>query len=262
MKIAIIGAGNMGGAIATGLARSRSFKAQNIAVSNPHEEKLEPITRAFPDVYTTTSNVEVIAGADLIVLAVKPYLVGDVIAQIGPHVDWSCQMLMSLAAGLDMASIKAMIAPWSESPVLFRAIPNTAISVGRSMTFIAADGATADEIDDVRMVFDNLGLTDVIEERLIPAATALCSCGIAYVLRFIRASVEGAVELGLKPDRATEYVAQTLLGAAKLLSTSGGHPEAEIDRVTTPGGYTIKGLNAMEERGFTAAVIAALKASV
>lgn len=261
MKVAIIGAGNMGGAIARGLVRSRSFNPENLAVSNPSPAKLELLKELCPQVYTTESNQEVINDADLIILAVKPWLVEKVVKEIAPSVDFNFQMIMSLAAGVTFEQLQGWLADYTAEPVLFRCMPNTAISVGRSMTFIASCNATDDEVDDVRTLFDMLGRADVIEERLFPAATALCSCGIAYAMRYVRAAVEGGVELGIYPDRALDYVLQTVLGAVKLLQTTGNNPEVEIDKVTTPGGVTIKGLNAMEEAGFSTSVIKGLRAS-
>lgn len=262
MKIAIIGAGNMGSAIAIGLARSHGFNSENLAVSNRSFDKLETLAEICSGIYTSTNNLEVINDADLIILAVKPWILESVVREIAPRVNFSCQMLMSLAAGVSLETIHLWIADYtSEEPILFRCMPNTAISVGSSMTFISAMGATDDEIDDVRCVFDLLGHADVIPENLLPAATALCSCGIAYVMRYIRAAQEGAVELGFYPERARDYILQTMLGAVKLLNSTGNNPEVEIDKVTTPGGVTIRGLNAMEEAGFSKAVIKGLRAS-
>jgi pyrroline-5-carboxylate reductase len=113
----------------------------------------------------------------------------------------------------------------------------------------------------VKTVFDAMGQSAVIEERQMTAATALCSCGIAFAMRYVRAATEGGVELGIYAHQAKDYVLQTLRGAVELLEATGNHPEAEIDRVTTPGGITIRGLNAMEAHGFTNAVIQGLKAS-
>lgn len=262
MKVAIIGAGNMGGAIARGLAANQAFPTGNIAVSNPSVAKLEQLSAAFPQIYTTTSNTDVITDADLIILAVKPWIMESVIKEIAPAVDFSCQMIMSLAAGITLDDLAGMLHDYNDSPILFRCMPNTAISISQSMTFLSAKGAAEDEINDVSALFDMLGQTDVIDERLLPAVTALCSCGIAFAMRYIRAAVEGAVELGLYPSRAMEYTLQTMLGATALLQSTGNHPEIEIDKVTTPGGVTIKGLNAMEQAGFTTAVIQGLKASV
>ena len=112
----------------------------------------------------------------------------------------------------------------------------------------------------MRGLFDAVGKTAVVDERRLKAGMMLASCGTAFALRYVRASAEGGVELGLYPKEAVEAALQTVKGAAALLEARGTHPEQEIDRVTTPGGITIRGLNAMEEAGFTAAVIAGLKA--
>ena len=168
---------------------------------------------------------------------------------------------MSLAAGVSLSDIDAMLHRYSSSRTLFRAIPNTAMLVGSSMTFLCSDNATPQQVDMVKSIFDALGTAAVIDERLMGAATALCSCGIAYAMRYVRAATEGGVELGIYPHKAKEYVLATLRGAVELLEATGNNPEVEIDKVTTPGGITIKGLNAMEAHGFTTAVIEGLKAS-
>lgn len=250
----------MGGAIALGLAGS-SFKTANLAVSNPSEGKLKAITDLYPDVYTTTSNVEVINDADLIILAVKPWKMEEVVRQIAPRVDFSCQILMSLAAGITIDTLKEWVTDNCDTPILFRCMPNTAIAVGESMTFISAAGATDEEITDVKEIFDLLGRCAVIEEDHMDAAMALCSCGIAYAFRYVRAATEGAVQLGIRASEARDYVMQTLLGAVRLLEKNGTNPEVEIDKVTTPGGVTIKGLNSMEANGFTNSVIQGLLSS-
>ena len=145
---------------------------------------------------------------------------------------------------------------------IFRLIPNTAISVGESMTFISHNKvATTEQIAAVVALFDTLGKASVIEERLMGAATALCSCGIAYAMRYVRAAMQGGVEMGIYPGESKDYVLQTLRGAVALLEATGNNPEVEIDKVTTPGGITIKGLNEMEANGFSNAVIKGLKAS-
>ncbi len=141
------------------------------------------------------------------------------------------------------------------------AIPNTAIEVKQSMTFITGLNATEDQNRLVLNIFGALGKAELVEERLLGPATTLCSCGIAFAFRYIRAAMEGGVELGLYPQKAQEGVLQTLRGAIALLESNGSHPEQEVDRVTTAGGITIKGLNEMEHAGFTSAVIRGLKAS-
>ncbi len=260
MKISVIGGGNMGGAIARGLVAS-GFPAADIAISSPRQSTLDAIAASCPGIISSTDNRTAIKGADYIILAVKPWVLPSVLDEIAPAVAFRTQTLVSLAAGITLEDIGEMLHRYSSDRTLFRVIPNTAMSVGASMTFVCHDNADKHQVNDVVSLFNRLGETAIIEERLIGAATALCSCGIAYVMRYIRAATEGAVELGLYPDKAKEYILATMKGAVKLLESTGNNPETEIDKVTTPGGITIKGLNAMERVGFTSAVIEGLKAS-
>lgn len=259
MKIGIIGGGNMGGAIARGLAHSGVVAASDIVVSNPGREKLDALAADCPGIVTSHDNIDAVAGTDVVILAVKPWLMEGVVAGIAGHIDCARSIVVSVAAGISVATISS----WLENrAAVFRAMPNTAISIRQSMTFLAHDGnASTAQVETVKGIFDLLGKTAVIEERLMGAATALCSCGIAYAMRYVRAATEGGVELGIYPRQGKEYVLQTLRGAIELLEATGNNPEDEIDKVTTPGGVTIKGLNAMEANGFTTAVIEGLKAS-
>jgi pyrroline-5-carboxylate reductase len=263
MKIGIIGAGNMGGAIARGLAAGNLVDAADIAVACPDRHgELESIRSSNSDIVTTTVNAEAAKNADLVIVAVKPWLLDSVMAELKPVLDFSRQMLASVVAGVPLSHLAEFGLATSDKPVVFRLIPNIAIAVHESMTFVSALNASADQIDSLTSIFDELGKTMVVEERLMAAGTALASCGIAYALRYVRAAAEGGVELGFYADQAKEIVMQTMLGAVKVLESTGNNPEVEIDKVTTPGGITIKGLNAMEAAGFTNSVIASLKASV
>ncbi|MBQ1702078.1 MAG: pyrroline-5-carboxylate reductase, partial [Prevotella sp.] len=141
-------------------------------------------------------------------------------------------------------------------------IPNIAIAELQSMTFIVPVGATSAQCDTIKRIFDNMGESIITEERLLGAGTTLASCGIAYAMRYVRAAVEGGVELGFKAKDSEKIVLQTVKGAVELLQATGEHPEAAIDKVTTPGGVTIRGLNEMEHAGFTSAVIRGLKAAL
>ncbi len=256
MKIAIIGAGNMGSAIAGGFIASHKATPADITISNPSEGKLNAIN-------TTTDNTTAVMGADLVILAVKPWKVTEVVDAIKPHLDLSHVILASVAAGISTAQLAGMISDGSPcSTPIYYIIPNTAASVGQSMTFIAGANTTDSSDSIICGLFAGLGRVMQVEERLIGACMALSSCGLAYAMRYVRASVEGAVELGLPPHQAQDIVLQTLLGAVALLDRDNAHPESEIDKITTPGGLTIRGLNAMEQAGFTPAVIAGLKASV
>ena len=244
----------MGGAIALGVAQR--FPQHQITVTNRSGN--DTIRFAdYANIACDTNNKRATRGADIIILAIKPWVMKDVIAEISDVVT-ADQSIVSVAGGITLTELEGLL-PWS-CP-LFRAIPNIAASVGKSMTFISERNADKKEMANVVGIFEALGEVAVVEEKLLPAATALCSCGIAYAFRYIRAAVEGAVELGISPDDALHYVLQTLNGASALLEKEKIHPEAAIDLVTTPGGITIKGLNAMEANGFSAAVIAGIKAS-
>ena len=259
MKYAIIGAGAMGGAIAEGLLKSGACAPGEMTVSNPSAGKLEKFAAMGANV--TSDNVKAASGAASVVVAVKPWLVEQVLGEIAPALDASCESVLVCAAGVSGASIRAALGD-KKSLRIFIIMPNTAISIGASMTFIVPVVSDAKSAEQVRTVFAAMGDAMVITEKQLPAATALASCGIAYAMRYVRAASEGGVELGFKADLAEKIVLQTLRGAVDLLKASGNHPEAEIDKVTTPGGLTIKGLNAMEEAGFTNSVIRGLKASV
>lgn len=257
MKIAIIGAGNMGGATARGLAVATK---NEIYVSNPSQGKLDDLQKEFPNIQVSNSNTEYVGIADLVILAVKPWKIEGVLNEIMPQIDLKRTMIASFAGGISAADIQGMT--HQTDARVFHIIPNTAIAVRQSMTFISAAGTTDNENQQVVDIFRQLGDALLIEERLMGAGMALASCGIAYVMRYIRAAMEGGVELGMYPKDAQRIVQQTMRGAVELLEATGGHPEQEVDKVTTPGGFTIRGLNAMEAEGFTKAVIAGLKASV
>lgn len=257
MKIAIIGAGNMGGAIARGLAKGSLIAETDIIVSNPTAGKLEALKRDFPDMRTTHDNKEAADGADIVVLAVKPYLVAPVLREIDLR---SRQTLASVAARISFEQLSHHVVD-PEMP-MYRIIPNTAISQLESMTLIAAR-STSDEQDRLVMrLFNEMGKSMLIPESLMAAATALTSCGIAYVLKYIQAAMQAGIEMGIRPKDAMQMVAQTMKGAASLILENDTHPSVEIDKVTTPGGITIKGVNELDHAGFTSAVVRAMKASV
>lgn len=250
----------MGGAMAEGLVRSGIYGKTDITVTAPHEGTLERF--AALGMNTTTDNRQAVKGADVVIVAVKPWIVESVISEIKPELDYGRQTVVSVAAGVSGDKLKAMLAAEDGSlPVIFIAIPNIAISVGCSMTFIVpvnGDDADTGRIEDM---FNAAGTSLVVGENLLGAGTALASCGIAYAMRYVRAASEGGVELGFKAGVARDIVLQTVKGAVALLQSSGNHPEAEIDKVTTPGGLTIRGLNEMERAGFTNAVIRGLVGS-
>lgn len=262
MKIAIIGAGNMGGALARGLAKGGIIPTSEIYISNPSTPKLETLKAEFAEINITTDNCTASRAADMVILAVKPWKVEAVLAEIKPVLNYSHQAVASMVGGLGVAQLSQ----WLDKgdgvlPATYLIMPNTAIATMSSMTFITSARSTQAMDSQLLDIFNELGKAMLIEESAMPAATSLASCGIAYALRYIRAAMEGGVELGIRAEEAKQIVMQTLRGAVDVLSANNTHPEAEIDRVTTPGGLTIKGLNAMEAAGFTHSVIEGLRAS-
>ena len=210
----------------------------------------------------TTDNAIAAQGSDIVAVVVKPWIVQRVIEEIKPVLDYKKQMLVVVAAGVKSEQISGWLDDGAGVLPFFLVIPNIAIAEKQSMTFIVPVGASDSQTATVKAVFDELGGSIVTEERLLAAGTTLASCGIAYAMRYVRASVEGGVEMGFKAADAEKIVLQTVRGAVELLQATGQHPEAAIDQVTTPGGVTIKGLNEMEHAGFTSAVIRGLKAGL
>ncbi len=262
MKIAVIGAGNMGGALARGLAKGSLIPTSNIYVSNPSIPKLDALKAEFPEIKTSTDNCAITTASDIVVLAVKPWKVEEVLNEIKPHLDYSRQAVASMVGGLDIAQLSKWLDKGNGIlPATYLIMPNTAIATMSSMTFLCSARSTESMDHQLLDIFNELGKAMLIDESAMPAATSLASCGIAYALRYIRAAMEGGVELGIRADEAKHIVMQTLRGAVDILESNKSHPEAEIDRVTTPGGLTIKGLNAMEAAGFTHSVIEGLRAS-
>lgn len=261
MKISVIGAGAMGGSLVEGLLKGETFQPADITVADPDERKLEHFAKKGASV--TCENVVAAQGSDIVTVVVKPWLVESVIDEIKDVLDYEHQLLIVIAAGIKSAQLNEWLNDRKDGIIpYFLVIPNIAIAQKESMTFIVPVGASEAQTKKVKKIFDELGGSLVTEERLLPSGTTLASCGIAYAMRYIRASVEGGVELGFKASDAEKIVLQTVKGAVELLQSTGQHPEAAIDQVTTPGGVTIKGLNEMEHAGFTSAVIRGLKAGV
>jgi len=256
MKIAIIGAGNMGGSIARGLAKGSIIPASAISVSNPSQGKLNALRNEFPELHTTTINQEAVTGADWVILAVKPWLMQSVIQALKFN---DGQVIISVAAGISFQQIESFLP--TTGMTLFRLIPNTAISELVSMTLISSKNATEEQEQLILDIFNEMGLSMLIAEDKLAAGTALTSCGIAYVLKYIQAAMQAGIEMGLYPKDAMKMVAQSVKGAAELILSKDTHPSIEIDKVCTPGGITIKGINQLEHSGFSSAVINAIKAS-
>jgi pyrroline-5-carboxylate reductase len=247
-RIAIIGGGNLGSAIAEGLLKSKFNEPSEIIVTKRHTATLHSLKEK--GIQITDDNNEAVRKSDVVILAVKPFQVSDIL--LGIRNDLDGKIFISVVTGALINDMQEII---QHRIPLFRAMPNTAIAIQQSMTCICNSNASAPDIKYVNDLFKNLGEVVAIDEKLMEAATVLGACGIAYALRFIRANIQGGIEIGFDAATASVIAAQTVKGAAELLIQTGKHPEQEIDKVTTPKGCTIAGLNEMEHRGFSSSLI-------
>jgi pyrroline-5-carboxylate reductase len=255
-KVALIGCGNIGLSIIQGLLKVKTVPAGNITATRRNIDELASLREA--GIRTTTDNISAINDSALIVIAVKPYDILTILQEIKVHLRPEKHILISITAGISISRIRDVIG--NEVPV-FRAMPNISSSVGKSVSCICHSGAKADETEAVKKLFDIIGTTMTIDEDLMQSATILGACGIAYVLRFIRAMIQGGIQIGFDAATASAIVNQTVKGAAELLIERHQHPEFEIDKVTTPKGCTIVGLNEMEHNGFSSSLIKGIVAS-
>ena len=249
-KIAIIGCGNLGTALLKGLLDGSKFPAENITVTKRNTRSLS--TFAERGVTVTADNVKAIEGAEIVLLALKPHHIIEVLERLTPQFKAKERVLVSLATGITIEQLEKVV---GGSVPIFRAMPNTAADVNQSLTCLCSNNDDETAYGWIESLFSEIGKTQRIEEQLMEAATVLGACGIAYVLRFIRAMVQGGIQIGFDAETASFIVNQTVKGAAQLLIQNGEHPEQEIDKVTTPKGCTIEGLNEMEHNGFSSALI-------
>lgn len=254
-KIAIVGGGNLGSAIAKGLVFTQSVKPESIWVTRRRAQLLSGLTQL--GVTTGADNLAAVKDAQIIFLAVKPYQMREVITEIEPVIA-SDAIIISLATGIDNPTLLELTGGRN---AVYRAMPNTAVAIGQSMTCLSGLNASAQQDEKVKVLFEKLGSVLFIPEELMAGATVLAACGIAFALRFIRAATQGGIEIGFGSELALKIASQTVKGAAHLIIEGGTHPEAEIDKVTTPRGITISGLNEMEHQGFSSSLIKGLMTS-
>lgn len=249
-KIAILGGGNIGKAIAKGLLASGKYPAENLVVTDLNLRYLDDLKA--DGIAVTTDNNKAVGSSEIVIFCVQPTQVTDLVAEIKDAIDPDKQIVAFVIAAYEVNDIRELIG----KPVdVVRVMPNTAIAIRESMTCLATHEGGEGALERIKAIFDHLGTTMVIREQLMGAATILGACGIAYFLRFIRAASQGGIQVGFHADEAQLIAAQTARGAASLLLQTGNHPEDEIDKVTTPRGCTIAGLNEMEHYGLSSAVI-------
>ena len=254
MKIAIIGTGNLGLSIAKGLVINNTYTTlylskRNIDVLSSWKE--------YKNVFITQDNKEAVQNSDIIIFAVQPNQFDLILKEVKPLLT-DKHVLISTITGYTIDRMESIIG--NQYPII-RSMPNTAISVGKSMTCLCSNDTGKKKLPIAEAIYNGLGTSLVIEEQHMQAATVLCASGIAFWMRLIRATTQGGVQLGFDADVALKMSMQTAMGAASLLIETGSHPEEEIDRVTTPRGCTITGLNEMEHQGLSSSLIKGLNAS-
>ena len=254
-KIAIIGGGNLGSAIAEGLLKSKFAKAADITITKRNISTLKHLEAK--GIKVIADNISAVRNSELVILAVKPFQVKDVLDGL-KKVITEKHILVSVITGISINDIEETI---KKKVAIFRAMPNTAIAIQESITCISNKNASDAQATYVKDLFATVGKVVAIDEKLMDAATVLGACGTAYAMRYIRANIQGGIEIGFDAATANLIVAQTVKGAADLLLQKGTHPEQEIDKVTTPKGCTIAGLNEMEHQGFSSSLIKGIAAS-
>ena len=254
MKIAIIGTGNLGCSIAKGLITTNAITSlyltkRNLASIQDFE--------GYKNVFLTTDNKEAVKNSDILIFAVQPAHLEAILNDIKDLLTEK-HVLISTITGFSISKIESVV---GQDQFIIRAMPNTAIAVGKSMTCLCRNEHGAERIKIAEAIFNRLGTSTVIQEHLMQAATVVCASGIAFWMRLIRATSQAAIQLGFDAKEAQELAMNTCEGAASLLINTGNHPEQEIDKVTTPQGCTIEGLNEMEHKGLSSSLIQGMVAS-
>ncbi len=255
-KIAIIGTGNIGSAIAEGLLDSKVISASKLTLTKRRVDALSKFSER--GVKTTSDNILAVKNSTIIILAVTPQKLDLILEEIKDILNPKKHIVLSIITGAEVKDFKEKLG--NDIPVV-RVMPNTAIAIKESMTCISANKEDVASLKIAEMIFNTVGKTAIISEDLMGPATALVACGIAFFLRAIRAAGQGGTEIGFHAEDAIMMAAQTAKGAASLLANGGYHPEREIDKVTTPQGLTITGLNQMEHHGFSSAMITGIVSS-
>ncbi|WP_126974089.1 pyrroline-5-carboxylate reductase [Gynurincola endophyticus] len=254
-NIAIIGGGNLGASIAEGLIESAYVQPQQLMVTKRNLNTLKAL--ADKGVKVSINNQDALAFAHIIIVAIKPFQMQEVLGGL-KELFTPQHVVVSVVTGYSIPQIKTLV---GTVPAVVRAMPNTAIAIQESMTCLAAAGVDETNKTFIEGMFQQLGEVVWIDEQLMDAATVLAACATAYAMRYIRANIQGGIQIGFDAKTASQIAAQTVKGAAELLLQKNTHPEAEIDKVTTPKGCTIAGLNEMEHQGFSSSLIKGIVAS-
>ena len=253
MNVHIIGGGNLGASIAIGIAKFT--EGNQVTVTRRNTKSILHLEQL--GVTVSSDNKHNIQDADIIILTIKPYQVDTVLAEILPAI--TNKTIASAVSGLSIENLQNKIGATHQA---VRIMPNIASQFGASATCIAFQESNKEAAQKVVTLFEDLGTAPIIDEKLMDAATVLAASGTAFALRYIRASMQAGIEIGFDWQTALAISAQTVKGAAEMLLEEKTHPEQLIDRVTTPQGCTIAGLNEMEMHGFSSSLIRGIKTSL
>lgn len=253
-KIAILGGGNIGTSLAKGLIVSKEFTYNEILITEKREPRISHLKNLGFQV--TDNNREAVKLAEIIVMSVKPQQFGNLAEEIKNDVTTK-HIIISTITGISHKDIESIL---GKIPMI-RIMPNIALEICESMTCISFRNTESKQEERILSIFEKMGKTMVIPEDMMGAATVVGACGIAFALRFMRAMSQGGIEIGFDSEMSQLITAQTVKGAARLIIETSNHPEREIDKVTTPQGITISGLNEMEHQGLSSAVIRGLVTS-
>lgn len=249
-SIGIVGCGNLGVSLLEGIISKNIVKNENIIISKRNIKPIQHYTEK--GIQVVQDNSIIFKKCDTIIIALKPFNTLSILQEFSSFIDPTRHTIISVATGITIEQIETSI---DGNTPIFRAMPNTAAGVNESITCLCGNESSRNKIKNVENIFNCVGQTIEIDENLMEAATVLGACGIAYVLRFIRSMIQGGIQIGFDSKTASKIVYQTVKGASELLIKGDNHPEAEIDKVTTPKGCTIAGLNEMEHNGFSSALI-------
>jgi pyrroline-5-carboxylate reductase len=256
-KLAFLGGGNMAEALIRGLLRAKTSIPSEITVTGKRAERLDELQKQY-GVATGKDNVAAAKGAEVVVLAVKPQAMGELLDEVAPVIGPQ-QLIVSVAAGVPIAAMERKL---GQTARIVRAMPNTPALVGQGAAAIAGGKhATAADLDTAKAIFDAVGTTAIVEEVLLDAVTGLSGSGPAYIFLVIEALADAGVKVGLPRRTAQALAAQTVAGSARLLIETGIHPGQLKDQVTSPGGTAIAGLHTLEAGGLRTTLINAVEAA-
>jgi len=257
LKIAVLGAGNIGGALIGGIVKSHLAEPQDVVATDARDDRRRELEAQWKiQTLPTSENRKAAKGRDIVFLAVKPLVVPSVLNEIRGAVGGK-QIVVSVAAGVPISFIESVLG--RRIPV-FRAMPNIPVVIDEGATAVAGNAATTPaQRDIVERIFGALGAVAFVEESQLDAVTALSGSGPAYVYMVIEALIDGGKKMGLSHDVATRLTEQTVLGAAKLVRQTKVHPAVLRDAVVTPGGTTIAAIHELERHGLRSMLISAVE---